>query len=131
VDITQLPDDDTGLYYKDGFYTPKKSDRRLIVTYPPKYARYQKTIRDQQIERAQKMIASGSVKKERKNPNDPARFIHKVAVTQDGEVAEIQNYLDGDKINSEIQYDGLYAVCTDLLDDDVSDILKVSEGDGK
>ena len=25
-------------------------------------------------------------------------------------------------------YDGLYAVCTDLLDDDVEDILKVSEG---
>ena len=25
-------------------------------------------------------------------------------------------------------YDGLYAVCTDLLDDDVADILKVSEG---
>ena len=26
------------------------------------------------------------------------------------------------------QYDGLYAVCTDLLDDEVDDILKVSEG---
>ena len=25
-------------------------------------------------------------------------------------------------------YDGLYAICTDLLDDDVADILKVSEG---
>ena len=25
-------------------------------------------------------------------------------------------------------YDGLYAVCTDLLDDNVADILKVSEG---
>ena len=25
-------------------------------------------------------------------------------------------------------YDGLYAVCTDLLDDDVEDFLKVSEG---
>ena len=28
----------------------------------------------------------------------------------------------------EEQYDGLYAVCTDLLDDPVGDILKVSEG---
>ena len=27
----------------------------------------------------------------------------------------------------ESMYDGLYAVCTDLLDDDVSGILKVSE----
>ena len=31
-------------------------------------------------------------------------------------------------ISEESQYDGLYAVCTDLLDDEVSDILKVSEG---
>lgn len=30
-------------------------------------------------------------------------------------------------ISEESQYDGLYAVCTDLLDDEVSDILKVSE----
>jgi len=73
------------------------------------------------------MIDSGSVKKE-KNPNDPARYINKVAVIEDGEIVKIYNYLDDDKINSEIQYDGLYAVCTDLLDDDVSDILKVSEG---
>ena len=32
------------------------------------------------------------------------------------------------KIAEEESYDGLYAVCTDLLDDDVKDILKVSEG---
>ena len=31
-------------------------------------------------------------------------------------------------ISEESQYDGLYAVCTNLLDDEVSDILKVSEG---
>ncbi len=31
-------------------------------------------------------------------------------------------------ISEEAGYDGLYAVCTDLLDDEVSDILKVSEG---
>ena len=32
------------------------------------------------------------------------------------------------KIAEEEMYDGLYAVCTNLLDDDVADILKVSEG---
>ena len=36
--------------------------------------------------------------------------------------------LDEEKIAEEEKYDGLYAVCTDLLDDDVADILKVSEG---
>ena len=75
-----------------------------------------------------KMLDSGSTKKNHKNPNDPARFIGKIAVTKDGEAADIKQYLDEDKIAEEAQYDGLYAVCTDLLDDDVSDILKVSEG---
>ncbi|MFQ9702845.1 MAG: hypothetical protein ACLR0U_12710 [Enterocloster clostridioformis] len=58
-------------------YTPHKLHQRLIITYSPNIARYQKTIRDRQIERAQKMIDSGSIKKERKKPNDPARFIGK------------------------------------------------------
>ena len=73
------------------------------------------------------MLETGNAKKNRKNPNDPARFIGKMAVTEDGEAADIKQYLDEDKIAEEAQYDGLYAVCTDLLDDEVSDILKVSE----
>lgn len=128
VDITQLPEDDKGLYYKDEPYTTKKLHQRLIVTYSPKYALYQKTIRDKQVERAQKMLDSGNTKKNRKNPNDPARFIGTTAVTKEGEAADIQHYLDDSKITEESRYDGLYAVCTDLLDDEVSDILKVSEG---
>lgn len=47
---------------------------------------------------------------------------------KEGEVANIHSYLDENKIESEAQYDGLYAACTDLLNDDVSYILKVSEG---
>ena len=74
------------------------------------------------------MLSSGKVKKERRNPNDPARFIGKIAVIEDGEAAKVHNYLDTDKIEQEALYDGMYAVTTDLLDDDVKDILKVSEG---
>ena len=128
VDITKLPEDDKGLYYKDEPYTTKKLHQRLIITYSPKYALYQKSIRDKQVERAQKMLDSGDSKKNRKNPNDPARFIGKMAVTKDGEAADIRQYLDEDKIAEEAQYDGFYAVCTDLLDDGIGDILKVSEG---
>ena len=128
VDITKLPADDKGLYYKDEPYTTKKLHQRLIVTYSPKYALYQKSIRDKQVGQAQKMLDSGNTKKSRKNPNDPARFIGKMAVTKEGEAADIQHYLDEDKISEEAQYDGLYAVCTDLLDDEVGGILKVSEG---
>lgn len=128
VDITHLPEDDKGLYYKEEPYTTKKLHQRLIITYSPKYAFYQKTLRDKQIERAQKMLDSGNTKKNRKNPNDPARFIGTTAATKEGEAADIHHYLDENKITEEALYDGLYAVCTDLLDDDVSDILKVSEG---
>lgn len=128
VDITKLNSNDKGLYYKDEPYTTKKLHQRLIITYSPKYAAYQRTIRDKQVERAQKMLDSGNTKKNRKNPNDPARFIEKTAVTPEGEAADIKYSLDENKIAEETLYDGLYAVCTDLLDDNVADILKVSEG---
>ena len=49
-------------------------------------------------------------------------------MTREGEKADIHYYLDLERIAEEEKYDGRYAVCTDLLDDDVSEILKVSEG---
>ena len=74
--------------------------------YSPKYAAYQKNVREKQIERAQKMI-----------------------VTDDGEIAEKDIYtIDYEKIKEEEKYDGMYAICTDLLDDDVSDLIHISEG---
>ena len=129
VDLSRLTEEDRQeLFYKDEPYTTKKLHQRLIITYSPKYAAYQKAVRAEQVSRAEKMIASGSLKKQRKNPNDPARFVNRLAVTREGEKADIHYYLDLDKIAEEEKYDGLYAVCTDLLDDDVSEILKVSEG---
>lgn len=121
-------DDSDELYYKEIPYISGNIDQLLIVTYSPKYAAYQKAIREAQVERARAMINKGALKKNRKNPNDPARFIGKDACTKDGEVADIRYYLDEAKIADEAAYDGLYAVCTDLIDDDVKDILKVSEG---
>ncbi len=128
VELSQIGEEKDGLFYKDCPYTTKKLHQRLIITYSPKYAAYQKEIRRRQVERAERMVASGERKAERKNPNDPARFVGKMAATKDGEAAGIQYYLDEEKIAEEARYDGLYAVCTDLLDDDVAPILKVSEG---
>ena len=129
ADIQNLEETEAGhLFYKDGPNRTKKLDQRLIITYSPKYAAYQKEIRRRQIERAEKMVASGKRKAERKNPNDPARFVGKLVVTKEGEKADIHYFLDEEKIAEEAKYDGLYAVCTDLLEDDVKDILKVSEG---
>lgn len=129
VDLSRLTEEDRqGLFYKEEPYTTKKLHQRLIITYSPKYAAYQKAVRAEQISRAEKMISSGSLKKQRKNPNDPARFVNRIAVTREGEKADIHYYLDLERIAEKEKYDGLYAVCTDLLDDDVSEILKVSEG---
>lgn len=127
VDLDQISEDDQGLYYKDEPYTTKKLHQRLIITYSPKYAKYQKKIRENQVERAERMLASGNTKKQRKNPQDPARFIGSIAVTKDGKKADVHKFLDESKIEAEAQHDGFYAVCTDLLDDDVIGILKVSE----
>ncbi len=120
--------DTNELYYKEIPYISGNIDQRLIVTYSPKYAAYQQMIRQAQVDRAKAMVDNGSCKKNRRNPNDPARFVGKEASTKEGEAADIHYYLDEKKIGEEARYDGLYAVCTDLLDDPVEDILKVSEG---
>ncbi|MDO4416614.1 MAG: IS1634 family transposase [Erysipelotrichaceae bacterium] len=134
VDINQIKADPSKhmneLYYKEEVYGTKRVPGQLmIVTYSPKYAAYQKKIREAQLERAEKMVESSRVKKQRKNPNDPARFIKTVNTTKDGEVAEEKTYsIDQDKVDNEAMYDGFYAVCTNLVDDKVEEILAVSEG---
>ena len=127
VDLSEISKDDEAIYYKDAPYTPKDLSQRLIITYSPKYAKYQKTIREKQVDRAKLMLEKGSIKKERRNPNDPARFISSLAVTDDGEKANVHNFLNTDKIDEETKYDGMYAISTDLLDDNVSEILSISE----
>ncbi len=56
-------------------------------------------------------------------------FYHKYkeAVTKEGEKAKILYFLDEAKIAEEERYDGLYAVCTNLFDDEPREIIKVSE----
>ena len=128
ADLSALTDEDQNeLFYKEEPFSSKKMEQRLFITYSPKYAAYQKKIREQQVGRAKAMLSSGKYRKNRKNPNDPARFIDKTAVTDDGEIAKILYTLDEEKIEQEAQYDGLYAVCTDLFDDEPEDILKISE----
>ena len=123
--ITEKDSDE--LFYKEEPYSTRKMEHRLLITYSPKYAAYQREVREKQVERAKAMLADGNHKKTGKNPNDPARFIGKSAVTKDGESADIRYVLDEQKIVEEARYDGLYAVCTDLFEDDPGEILKVSE----
>ena len=63
VDLSEISRDDEAIYYKDAPYTPKDLSQRLIITYSPKYAKYQKTIRKKQVDRAKLMLEKGSIKK--------------------------------------------------------------------
>ena len=114
------------LFYKE-LPLEKPIKERLIVTFSPKYALYQKKIRENQIKRAMKMIKNGKLKKTRKNPNDPARFIEKITTNENGEVIEEHYVMDVQKIKDEEMYDGFYAITTNLEDDDVKSIIAVSE----
>ncbi len=55
------------------------------------------------------MVENGSLKRQRKTPNDPARFVNKIAATEEGEKATNHYYLDQNKIAGEEMYDGFYA----------------------
>ena len=118
------------IYYKERIHDGSSVDGQLmIVTYSPAYALYQKNIRRSQIERAEKMVLARNIKKQRKNPNDPARFVKVTSITPEGELASKKIYeIDETAIENEAFYDGFYAVCTNLIDDSVKDILTVSEG---
>ena len=113
------PDVFNTVYYKEISVTNGPLEETVIVTFSPKYRDYQRKIREGQIERARKMITSdGKIKKNRKNPNDPSRFIETVHVTSDAEVAEnIIATLNTEAIAEEEKYDGFYAVITDIEDD--------------
>lgn len=72
VDLNTLDETDedvfNSIYYKEIPMVTGKLDETLIVTYSPKYKAYQRKIRNRQIERAEKMIASPDKKRKGKIP---------------------------------------------------------------
>lgn len=113
-------------FYKERWINENGLEQRIIVTYSVKYQEYQKKIRENQIQRAQKLIEKNPKKIGKPKQNDPKRFIQTISTTSNGEVAEENHYeLNYDVINEEAKYDGLYAVCTNL-EDCVRDIIKIN-----
>jgi len=114
------------VFFKERWIKENDFEQRLIITYSIKYRDYQRKIRNSQIERAQKVIATNPTKIKKCNANDYKRFIHKTSCTTDGEVAENEIYsIDAALIQKEEAFDGFYGVCTNL-EDDVSEIIKVN-----
>lgn len=113
-------------FFKERWIKENGFEQRLIITYSIKYRDYQRKIRNSQIERAQKVIATNPTKIKKCNANDYKRFIHKTSCTTDGEVAKNEIYsIDAALIQKEEVFDGFYGVCTNL-EDDVSKIIKVN-----
>ena len=127
-DLTELDEkaDMDKIFYKQRWINEDGLQQNLIVTFSLKYRNYQQTIRNRQVERAQKVIDTNPKKLKKCNTNDYKRFISKSYCTTDGEVADKELYgIDTNLIAQEAVYDGFYAVCTNL-EDDVSSIIKVN-----
>lgn len=118
------------LYYRDRWFREDRSnvkdyEERLIVTFSPKYALYQRQLRAQHIEKALGMIENKS-EKSRQTQQDPRRLIATTYCTADGEVAEKSVMgLDLEAIEREKAMDGLNCVAT-RLEDSVGEILHVN-----
>ena len=115
------------VFYKERWIKENDLEQKLIVTFSLKHCNYQRRIRQEQIDRAEKLIESSPGKIKKKKQTDYKRFITEAHATKDGEVAEHSLYgLDKDLIASEETFDGFYAVCTNL-EDDVSEIVKINK----
>ena len=128
-DLTELDEERyrEHTFYKERWINENGLEQKLIVTYSLKYRDYRRSIRNGQIERAQRIIDTEPAKIKKTSQNDYKRFIKKTACTPDGEVAQKEFYsIDTNVIAAEEVYDGFYGVCTNL-EDDASEIMKVNQ----
>src|SRR5699024_3016564 len=127
VDLSKLENNpkDERIFFKERWIKENGLEQRLLVTFSPKYQHYQQTIRERQMTRAIKKVKQpGSLKKARSN--DPSRFIKRADITHEGELAKKSVFsIDKEAIRKEAQYDGFYAVCTNLKSDPL-EIIKVN-----
>lgn len=131
IDLRTLDESDpevyNTIYYKEYPLVTGDMDETVIITYSPKYKAYQSKIRNAQIDRAKKMIQSSDKNRKGKGSNDPARFIQRTAVTEDGEIAQKSIYqLDEAKVLEESMYDGFYAVVTNL-EGDIRELININK----
>jgi transposase len=114
------------VFCKERWIKENGIEQRLIVTYSIKYRDYLRSVREGQVKRARNMLDHSPSGIEHKRQTDYKRFIGQINVSADGEAADITKYyLDDDAISKEAQYDGFYAVCTNL-EDNISDIVNIN-----
>lgn len=97
------------------------------MTFSFKYFDYNRNIRNSQIERAKKSIDTNQAIRKGKNQNDYKRFIVDTKLTDNGEIAENSSLsLNEELIKLEEQYDGYYALTTNIVGD-IEQILKITK----
>lgn len=108
--------------------------QKLIITFSRKMMEYQRFIRNRQIERAKNLLKNIDPEIYKKGPHDVTRFIKRSSNGKNGEKAIDRYALDTGRIAEEEQYDGFYAIATNLdiserspsIKDDVEKILDIS-----
>ena len=143
VDLRKIEKYDSknkNMYYKEIIIERTKKDKqtnekitlkeRMIITFSPKYAAYQKNIRDSQILRAKEIIEKHPEQYTKLPQNNAKRFIQKENITDDGECAEkYKLYFKNELEKYESQFDGLYALCVpENMEASIEDILQISKG---
>lgn len=138
--INKYDSNNKNIYYKEILIKRTKKDaktkeknileERMIVSFSPKYAAYQKNIRDSQIARAKEIIAKHPEQYSKLPQNNAKRFIQKENITSDGECAEKSKLYFKDNLEKyEAQFDGFYALCVpEKMEGSVEDILQISKG---
>lgn len=124
---------DLGLYeekiLKNGKVKMVKSKatvkQKVIITFSRKMMEYQRRIRNRQVKRAEKMLATLDPDTYKKGPHDVTRFIKRTSSTKSGEEVTDLYELDRSVIEEEEKYDGYYAVATNL-DDPAKTIIEIS-----
>lgn len=127
--ISELDEEkyESKVFHKERWIKENGLEQKLIVTYSIRYKNYQRKIRNNQIERAIKIINNNPTKLKKCNQNDYKRFISQTHCTPDGEIAEKEIHsINTDIIASEEVFDGFYAVCTNL-EDEASEIAKINK----
>lgn len=109
-------------------------EQRCIVSFSIKYLEYQRLKRAQNLEKAEKAIKYGNAGD---SPKNFRSYIIKDKCTAGGEIADIDAgyHIDTDRVMEEEQYDGFYAICTNLEEytdrfgkrhHSISDLLKIN-----
>lgn len=125
IEITKEYEDENG-EIKAKKESIKQFEQKLIITFSLKYYFYQLGKLEMEVAKAKAVINN---RKEYKDYPDKSfrRFINNIKINKSGEINEdCKLELDEDLIEKEKKWFGYYCVATNLLEDDIHEIIKIN-----